>query len=366
MFALCIKEKNIAFDKYWVCYIIFIACFAISSIFSGYTSEFIHQLFGYYFVAFVGYKSTQVLIQKYNGLTPFIYTLLAIGIIDACATVGQMFNISIINRLVTIIGLNPQEVYDDIISYNGGLAGVAIPGIMGPVANGYYLSAMCILSLYNPKNKLSIFNLTLWAFFAVSLFFVQQRTALAVGLILSLLAMFKIITKGNKGLKVIILLFTSVAILMFANKVYNIVMAGDTRYATLGLDATNRDVLYRSAWQYINNYPFGCYFKFKSEVGYPHNIFLNALIYGGFIGAIAIFIILFSQLKIAIPKLFKKISENNHVLILFSFIFIEYFAVSLTHNLSIVTGDITLWCFWAVIIILENLAQHNQQNSMEE
>ena len=124
----------------------------------------------------------------------------------------------------------------------------------------------------------------------------------------------------------------------------------ESRFAELGFDYTDRGEIYVQTTDYLMNHPFvGGYHRFARTYGMaPHNLFLNAFIYGGFVGGFAILLILLWQVKPLWRVLTKKIEKINPVCFFAGLAYLAFTLNSLGHNRSVVTGDEMLWMLWAL------------------
>ena len=89
---------------------------------------------------------------------------------------------------MNVVANNVDTDQLDMSEYHGGdsMAGFVPPGLVGAVANGYLLSALTILVLYNKRAKIGLLNIVLWLFCLYALYCLQERTALVAGSVLSL------------------------------------------------------------------------------------------------------------------------------------------------------------------------------------
>ena len=81
----------------------------------------------------------------------------------------------------------------------------------------------------------------------------------------------------------------------------------------------------------------------------PHNIFLNAFVYGGLFSFISIMAILFIQAKTAFKVLSIKIDKNSVLFLIFVCAWGVFTVNGFVHNRSIVTGEIMAWILWALM-----------------
>lgn len=355
MFAVCLKEKEIKIDKYFRVYMFFIMSYLIAGVFTGFFLESIKNVIAFYFVSYVAYESTKILIGKYNGMEFLCNAFLSFGLINAFVSICQMYQLPYANAISTfLLGNSINEIYDVMaIRSQDNMFGYTVPGLVGPVPNGYLMSLIVVLSLYNKDGVLKIKNIVMFCLFLYTSFIIQERTALVSCILISSYCLYNIITKTPKGkTKLWIYMFVFVAfviVLTYAPSFYTQLMSGDSRYSYGFSLQEERGEISDTALDYILNNPLGGINEFLTNGHYPHNILLNAFIYGGFLGGVSIIILLIIQFKIVLKSLnWNRVS--SHSLFFFAAIYTCYTLNSLTHNLSLVTGDPTIWIVWGAIL----------------
>ena len=353
MFIVCVVEKSIKIDKYWWLYLVFLVCFGVSSFFTGYSDQFIRQLIGLFFASFVSYRSTIVMVEKYSAESTIIKTFIAIGLLDAVVTIGQFYNVPLANDFVSMMHFSgTDEWFTDYQRRVDILYGVTIPGIVGDVINGYLLSFVSIIALYNKENRIKIFNIILWVILMIGSFCVQERSGFFAGLILSLFMVFKSLSASNRNIKAIIIPLFVVLVAIGATYLFDALLASEMRY-NIGGDMSNRSTIYAKSWDFILQHPWGGFFLLSDLGTYPHNLFLNALVFGGWLGGIMIFIILGMQFVKMLPLFIRPIKgHNDYLRLVIALAYTAFTGNSLLHNLSIVTGDATIWILWGCFIAL--------------
>ena len=164
----------------------------------------------------------------------------------------------------------------------------------------------------------------------------------------------KLFSNVNIFLKFISLFAATACLAYFVRYAISFSEVAGMRYSTLVMDSTNRDYVYTAAFKYIADNPiFSNIYDFRQKNGFsPHNLFLNAYIYGGIGTFITILALLISQIKSVWHYFLGKLSLSNVAL----FIMIcAYFACTfngLTHNESIITGNTLIWCLWGGIVAM--------------
>ena len=358
MFVVCWRNNALQIDKYFKTYIVFIIGYLIAQIFTGYVAELIRLLFGYYFVSFVAYQSTKLLIRKEENANLLMWILLFLGLVDGLVTVGQMYQVPFTHEISMLLGNSTLSDIYDVMSLRSqdSMLGYTVPGLLGPVPNGYFLAAITLLCFYNSKAKLTTINIVLVSFFVYATFLVQERTALAACVFLSLVCLYKILfSHGEVSVfkKVVAIVVILVAFVYYLPDFYSTVMEGDSRYAMGYSLSEERGDITRNALEYLFTHPIGGINEFSTLYHYPHNLFINAFMYGGLLGGIALIVLLLKQVILLSKISLEKVSPNNIQRFIFAMMFACYTINSLTHNLSIVTGEPTFWIFWGAIIGLQ-------------
>lgn len=352
MLVLLIRERVVfKVDKVIKCYFGFLIFFFFSSINEGVVGTFLKDLVANYFVALVGYQATIVLITKYNAEVYLINTMVGIGVFSSVLTVLQYNGFGIVANIILdslMIPLTELEFLERMLESGDIMSNIALSGaFVSPVPNGYYLSLAGVLALYpvikadNFINK--VFSLVIWALIFYGSFCCQQRLSFVMLIIIS--AFVFLILKGHFRYLIYILFFIGVNWV-----VSNFDSIDLGRFASF--EDENRKSIYSMGMAYLSdNILFGGISGFREKTGgiSPHNLFINALAYSGIFGALFIFYIVIVQLKRCFNfKVLLKPSVLNIVIM-------GYLAItanSLTHNSSIVTGDIYFWVMWGAIVAL--------------
>ena len=380
MFIACARQSiSFPLGRIMKTYLLFIFTFVVSATLTGYLSQL---LITYYIAACIGYWATKILVIKYNDAKLLLNTIIILGVLNAAITIGQTFGLSFADQLVSFFQLKLPEKYLDKISSEGGEDMALMqtrPGLFNSaVYNGYFLMTTGVASLMLLVRKLQLKRFVPWIIIVLGCICVQERGPIIILGILSVFAFYKILI--IKKLKYVFLMTLfgltlyllsglvlstmlqenhddgemSLVPMMFeddgdrgAGNYSNILK--ESRFAELGLEDTGRGDIYEQTTDYLMDHPFiGGYHRLVQIYGMaPHNLFLNAFIYGGIVGGIAILFILFWQ---AIPlwrTLRRKIVRTNPVCFFAGLAYVAFTLNSLAHNRSIVTGDEFLWMLWA-------------------
>lgn len=349
-FACLFEKKKLKFDKYIVLYLVFVFFYAISSYSTGFFSDFLGRFFRQNFVSCVCFWSTYLYVKKSNkDVNTLMYIFMGVGLLDAVITIGQFSNASFSTDLMNLLGISIDEEYSDTAASVSDLYGYVMPGIFGQVTNGYYLSITCLFALYSRKGKIRWYNILMWLIIVYALFLCQERSAFFMGVLLSLFCFYK---NMKDKLNIVFRMVVTTAVLLLLLNLRDFIMSGDTRYA-LGLDLTNRDFILIHALAFIqDNLLQGGFHLYMQTNPYPHNLALNALIYGGLFGGIVILALVFLQSIKVIKYIFRPMKEIDLSAFIFGLAFLAFTASSIFHNLSVVSGEGIIWIIWAAFFFI--------------
>lgn len=367
MFVICWHNNAIRLDKYYRIYIVFIIGYILAQIFSGYLTEMVRLLLGYYFVSFVAYQSTKLLIRNDGNANLLMITLFFVGLVDGLVTIGQMYRLPYAHEISILLGNSTLgDIYNVMnLRSQDNMIGYTIPGLLGPVPNGYFLSSVSLLCFYTKTAKILIYNLIFVTFFVYATFLVQERTALVACLFLSLFSLLKILSsKEEMSLfkKVLMLASLLFVLVFFVPGFYESLMQGDSRYSMGFSLSEERGDISANALYYLMEHPTGGINEFSTLYHYPHNLFINAFMYGGLLGGIALLILFFKQLYLLFKIAFVRVNMYNAQQFVFAMMFACYTINSLTHNLSIVSGEPTFWLFWGAVVGLRDIVESSNSN----
>ncbi len=378
MLAACIKKESAIVHNHVIgLYVLFIFSFGVSSFVTGYEIKYLSQLFSNYMVSFVAIWATKILITKYNRKDVFINIFIVLGVLDSIITICQTFGFALGDNLLSFFrlyssqiimeDLNPKraeameyiDAYDTLSDFSDMAAkpqkGVSlmehvIPGAFNSgVYNGYFLMTTGILSIRLLQKDFGFLRLIPWSIITFACICAQERGPIVILLILSFYAFYKILKSRHvKKRKLSILIFT-IALISIIRAVFLFVSRAGSRIGNIGLEDKSRQGIYEDALTYYFDYPiFGGYFRFAENTDTaPHNLILNAFIYGGFIGGVAIVIMLYLQFKPIIKTLWKKINNENEYCFYVGLAYTAFTLNSFLHNRSVITGDVIVWMLWA-------------------
>lgn len=342
MIVYAIYHKySLPIEKTMTVYILFVVFFGFSSISYGYGSEFLKAFIANYLVCYVSFWASKILIFKEKSYRAFIYTFIIIGIISSILVILQYHNVYWAFIIPDILRTFTEEDMDQLSSIGGIISGQSLPGLFNRVDNGYYLSIATILSLYLYSKSKKIISLTVWGFLMISLYMVQQRAAMIAGLLLSIIFLSHILTKSHKRI-IFSIIAIFVVIILFNNIDYSLLEG--SRYS-LGADTGTRQELWKISYDYIVNHPFDAnayeFNKLHPDIA-AHNLFLNAFLSCGIIGG-SIVLYVVAVLCWRCYKMFKARNFIKPEYYLTSLAFLSFNFISLTHNNSVVNGNIVFW-----------------------
>lgn len=358
MLAVCVYE-GFRSDKYLYLYYVFIFFLGLSSIITGYSGYFINKLFGTYVPIITAYAATYILIGKKGGGTLLIWIFICIGFLDAIITIGQYYHLGFVDSIYNLLRLSTDEEFMDLSERRMTLEGYTIPGIMGDVNNGYFLSVVVLIALYNKKCNVLV-RLVLWTVAIFASFLAQERSGFFMAVFFSAFIIMKNMYTVNKFWGIVISVLLILAGTYFSLSYMDLFSSSDMRF-TKGFDMGGRESLRATAWEYIMSNPFGGFYEYNA-IGYrhPHNFFVNAILYGGVFGGMAIIVLLIIQIIKIIPYLFKKATDENvQGAFLWGLVYINYSINSLVHNASIVSGVFLFFVWWGAFLAFSKLEVGN-------
>lgn len=350
MLVFCLKEyRGLWMEKSFRFFLGFVLFFCFTSVFSGFFSECIKVVVAYYLVAYIGLWSTVISVQKNNGMD-CIHTIVAIGVIDAVVTILQSFG----NPIALGVGLlfAPEEIENLMEKADQSeVLTVSISGIVGQVYNGYLLMTSSILSFLYIKKYKVLLKYIPFAICFIACFLCQQRFPFYVTILFVAFFLLQSFKQYSIGKKILFLIIVTFALCLIVPKFVEFSNYHDLRYSAIGSDGTGRVEIYQFALNYITqNFFTANIFEFRELCGFsPHNILFNGLIYGGIIGFCFLLVTFCVQLKKALGNVFASFNKNSYFIFFSSCAFLAFTANSLTHNASIITGDLLIWVLWGII-----------------
>jgi len=360
MLIACIKQQGIPFPmgRIMKTYFVFILTYLVSATITGYIGN---VLIMYYVGACVGFWATKILVVKYHDGSLLLNLLIVLGVLNALVTIGQTFNMSFADKLISFFQLRlPQEYLNrmDVEGSEDMALMLRRPGMfLSPVYNGYFLMTAGVASLMLFTRKWWIQRFIPWAIITLGCFCVQERGPIIILVLLSALAFYKVLTirKRKYALFILLIVFIIQSIAVSINSLSYIgndysEFIEESRFANIGINDSDREKNYGLTINYIMDHPIigGSHRLHAMYNIYPHNLFLLAFCYGGFLGGFAIMLILFWQVKPLWRVLRRKVADTNPVCFFTALAYLAYTLNSMVHNRSIVTGDEVIWMLWGL------------------
>ena len=354
MFILCYAE-GVKYPKefYLRYYVFFISLFGFTSLIHSVLPDFMKAFVSYYLSCFAWIWATYILITKYNGIKWLIWTFSGMCFINTIVTIGQHYLEPVSFAIAQSLHLLDDTITNSIVEKSDEtVTTFCLYGIFGAVPNGYYSAVASVMSLYFFKRYKRHLFLSFWLITIFGLYCVQERAALVAGLVFSFLFLLKIIADtSSSGKKVMISAgFLIIIFYMYDHIDINSMVEG-SRFESFEIGS--RSKIFELSADYCIDHLFDANlfdFYYKTNL-YPHNLFYNSIMYGTIIGAIIIFVLMLKILLVAIKISRKKMTNSNSDYVMFAFALFAYTINTLTHNASIITGDILYWIL-AVPLIL--------------
>lgn len=352
MFFSCLKVKPILLKSVGaIPYIFFICIFGLSCLFSGNYEEFFKLLIAYYGLCFITIWSIDILVNRCNTIAPIINSFLVLGLINSYFLILQYLNVPWAFEVMNFF--NVEDSYMKYQTPDLSTKGLSYPGIFGAVKGGYYTMVSLICSLYFVYKKDNILSFSMWLFIIVGLFCTQQRTAFFCGVVASGFFFYKMNLINFRSFRSTFLSIVIIVgcIFIYINSAGLFQIFESSRFAAMD-ELGVREYIYKTSYEYIlDNLFFANVYGYNSLYGFwPHNLIFNAFMYGGFFSALIIMYIVMRHMKFAFKSVYHKLSFNSVQCCIMGLAFICYNVESMTHNLSIVTGDILYWLLICPII----------------
>ena len=363
MLGACYFEGGLKIDRFLKWYFGFLSFYTFIEVVTGFSSIVFPKLLGTFLASISLYLATKIMIEKYGSGTLIIFFLVALGLLNAIEVIGQFFGSPIAQALPQILHI---QINEDALAQNeqDDLHGFTVGGLMGAVSSGYFLSATSVLALYNQKDKISVFNWITFAIIFFALFLVQERSGLYSGLLCAFLYYAIISINNKKALFSSIFIFV-LATIFISQYAISYISFEDMRYSAEGIEDNRRVSIALDAIKWIINYPAGGANSFYEMGGYyPHNVLINAFLYGGIIGGSILLGILISQLCKIGGVVYYYFQEERYSLLLLAccFAYLCYTFNSFFHNYSLVFGGEMIFLLWAMIVSLKDIEDNASED----
>lgn len=351
------KNFQIRIDKTIVLFLCFLLCFGLSCFIKGYFDKFLIELYYVYIISIIGCLITMTLVKIDASLIRYItYCILCIGAFNVIVTYSQFtFNDDWFNLIADYFKLPISKTLEDVEykSINLEVMDITLPGIFGNgVYNGYFLSMCAILSIVFVLKYNKIIYYIFPVFYLFGAFICQQRMPLLITLFI--LSIISLNNFGNlsKISKTIFVLLIIAGLIVFIPFIINASEHLGLRYSSTGFNSTGRIIIYKNTINYIASHPIiaNIYELVELKDKMPHNLILNAYIYGGIVSFVIIVCILIAQFRKFLTIIRRAYNRFNVFHYLFAWSWAAYTLNGLAHNRSIVTGDFTIWLIWGILL----------------
>ncbi|MEP7106922.1 MAG: hypothetical protein ABI760_03055 [Ferruginibacter sp.] len=326
--------------------------------------EVFDLIFGKYLIWLVTYIFFFNFFSAYSNQIFFIKILLFFAFINSLVTILQFFKVPYVWNFTNLLFSSITYLDEGLVEVGDTVFNGSLFGIVGNVVyNGYLLSAIlpfCIYFIKNYSGRNKIFYLVLsllvFATSVIALVMLQQRTALMIGLAFLFLLFVKkisISTLAFCALSVLVLYFSYDAVLDGVKSLLNV------EYLRIeDLKDMDRASVYTLIPGYLAKYYFfggiSNYYVFIHPIAIlPHNIFLNSFIYFGLIGFCIFFYLTVIMMKTVLNGI-----KSDGLAYFSALAFFGYWLNGLTHNLSIVTGDIFIWVLYLLLFQTKRLSKN--------
>lgn len=223
------------------------------------------------------------------------------------------------------------------------------PGIFPSVVyNGYIVGSLSPIALYKfykaqtlTKKIISVLSVLL---IVCSLIVIQQRMAF----FLFVLAFVAMMFTRNKRQTILIAIG-----LLIVYLIYSFDIGAEQFGRLVDIEDKNREHLYANGFDYIFSHLWAGGRKEFIELNRlsVHNIFLNAFMYGGILGAALIITIYVRMCATSIKIILKSLKNRITESVAFAYALLIYNIISLTHNNSLLTGDPIIWVFYGLMLL---------------
>lgn len=357
-------DKKLVLDKPLKLYAVFVFSFGLSSLITGQMEVFIDTFLRSYLISFILWRATTISIENNpKAVDIIIYIFLCIGLFDVAVSLSQMtFNTQWYQQIFETLQLRHDEKMAETMEYKSltnDVFSYAITGIFGnAIKNGWFLAVCSCLSMrYVLKYKklvLIIFPLI----FIAGVFACQERSALLGSILAFGYCLYNLYNNGKFYVKVGMLIFILLAVVWGIHSLVAFSENNNLRYTELGLDDTGRSKILDGVSDYLISNPIfpNIYEHFANGGSPPHNLFINAFMYGGLLSFVCIIYILIIQFKSFFIDI-KNQSVHNPTLIAIILSAFVFTFNGLFHNQSIVTGECVIWIIWAMYLSVKNI--HN-------
>ena len=148
LLLLCFQYRKKGNDWFLFLYPIFMVFYFFAGINTGYGQDATKTIIGTYLGSIVLYWATTIMTGQFNKVNLISYVLLLVFVLDAVAAIGQYIQISFFKQIPLLLGISLKDTFERSFYEETDMEGVSMAGIVGPVINGFLLSAATILAWY--------------------------------------------------------------------------------------------------------------------------------------------------------------------------------------------------------------------------
>lgn len=357
LLLILLHDKKLVLDKPLKLYAVFILSFGFSSLVTGQMRAFSDTFLRFYLISFILWRATSIAIENNpKAIDTIFYMFLCIGLFDVAVSISQMtFNTQWYQPIYEALKLRHDEEmaevmanksqYSDVFSY-------AITGIFGnAIKNGWFLAVCSCLSMRYVLKYKKLVLLVFPMIYIAGVFACQERSAFLGSILALVYCLYRLYKNGNIYAKVGIVLFSALAVVIGIDYLVAFSESNNLRYTEFGFDDTGRSVILSDISDYLMSNPIfpNIYDHFASGGRAPHNLFVNAFMYGGILSFICILYILMIQFKSYYQDIKNNLIANPTLMAIILSAFVFTFN-SLFHNQSVVTGEYVIWILWAMYL----------------
>lgn len=357
LLLILLHDKKLVLDKPLKLYAVFIISFGLSSLVTGQMRAFSDTFLRFYLISFILWRATSIAIENNpKAIDTIFYMFLCIGLFDVAVSISQMtFNTQWYQLIYEALKLRHDEEMAEVMAYKSQYSDVfsyAITGIFGnAIKNGWFLAVCSCLSMRYVLKYKKLVLLVFPLIYIAGVFACQERSAL-LGSILALgYCLYRLYKEGNSYAKIGIVIISLFAIVSGFEFLVAFSESHNLRYTEFGFDDTGRSDILGGVSNYLVSNPIfpNIYDHFERGGRAPHNLFVNAFMYGGLLSFICIFGIIIIQFKSYYKDLKSNLINNPTLIAIILSAFVFTFN-SLFHNQSIVTGEYVIWIIWAIYL----------------
>lgn len=327
-------------------------------------SPFFKRCFANFLPSLIAYMIIAMYIKSTKQLKYCLNYFIVMGIINAIVSWLQAKGnpIGIVFAKIFLTGESETIDYVNERLESISTKFIPVPGIFGSSAkNGYMTACLGILPIYYILHKGLITKMVGICSLCITIigcFSCQERSAFGLLLIFIIFSFIKSQSKALRFSIYAILFIAPVILFDSLSQILSSDAAG--RMSKITEFGDNRTQLVSSALDFISeHFLLGGDRLYESiyEIS-PHNFLLHSFIYGGIIGAIII-IYLYIYLLRQSYIVFKKYYSNSLQFMYGSSLSILLLN-SLFHSTSLITGDVCIWIFTALMLKAEELNKNNK------